>query len=177
MRFSVNEKVVYPGHGVAYVRQIIHKDVGSSECYFYELCFLHKEATVLVPLESADAVGLRNLSSVDHVEDAFTVLTKPARKLSVHEFTASSWNKRNKLYQLKMRKGRLLDLSEIYRDLKYMETVKELSFGERRLLSKAEALLVEEISEVVRRNENQTIEHIRSLCGIAYRRPDLEKEL
>lgn len=172
MRFSVNEKVVYPGHGVAYIRQILQKDVGSTVCCFYELNFLHKDATVLVPIDSAEIVGLRNLSSVDHVEDAFTVLTNPARKLSVYEFTASSWNKRNKQYQIKIRKGRLLDLSEIYRDLKYMETVKELSFGERRLLNKAEALLVEEISEVVSRDEEQTIEHIRSLCGIAYRRQE-----
>jgi len=165
MNFSLNDKVVYPGHGVAYISKVIEQTVGGSKASFYELSFLNKDATVFVPVTNAGAVGLRSLSSSENIENALQVIAQPARKLHHYEFSASSWNKRNKQYQIKLRRGSLLELSEIYRDLRFIETQKELSFGEKKLLSKAEALLVEEIALVSERNEENTVERLRSLCG------------
>lgn len=162
--FSLNEKVVYPGHGVAKVNRITEKVISNKATAFYELTFLNKDVTILVPTDNIESVGIRPLSSADHILDAFTVLTQPARKIPHYEFTASNWNKRNKEYQLKLRMGSLKDLSEIYRDLRYIATQKELSFGEKNLLQQTESLLVEEISLVHHQKQENTIEHLRSLC-------------
>lgn len=161
--FSLNEKVVYPGHGVARISRIVEKTIAGKSEAFYELTFLSKDVTVLVPTNNPESVGLRPLSSNEYISDVFKSLTKPARKLCHYEFTASNWNKRNKDYQNKLRTGSLIDLSEIYRDLRYIATQKELSFGEKNLLNQTELLLVEEISLVQQLGQEKTIEQLRSL--------------
>lgn len=164
--FSINDKVVYPGHGVARINRLVEITISGVQTTCYELVFLHKDATILVPIKNADAVGIRPLSSNDNVKDVFNLLAIPARKLNSYEFTASSWNKRNKEYQRKLRQGGLKELSEIYRDLRYIETQKELSFGEKNLLQQTESLLVEEISLIQKSEQERTIEQLRALCHI-----------
>ncbi len=164
--FRLNEKVVYPGHGVAYIHRIIEKNVGGTTAAFYELKFLHKDMTVLVPTGNAEAVGIRQLSSAEVINNALKIISEPAKKIHAYEFTASNWNKRNKEYQSKLRTGNLRDLSEIYRDLCYIATQKELSFGEKSLLQQTESLLVEEIAIVQQLGEEKATEQLRLLFNI-----------
>lgn len=162
--FVLHENVVYPGHGVAKINCIIEKKVGGASITFYELSFLNKDVMVLVPTHNADSVGLRPLSSEESIKDVFEILEQPVRRIDYHEFAASSWNKRNKEYQLKLKTGNLRELSEIYRDLRFIGKQKTLSFGEKNLLSQTEALLVEEIALVCKLNQDQTIEKLRACC-------------
>ena len=163
--FCLHEKVVYPGHGVAKIQRIIKKLVGGAEASFYELAFLNKDMTVLVPTENADAVGLRPLSSHEHVLGVFSYLNETPEDTSSLEFTPANWSKRNKDYQTKLKNGDLKDLCTIYRDLHVISIHKELSFGEKNLLQQIESLLVEEISLVEEVGEDKTMEHLRSLCS------------
>ncbi len=163
--FSIDDKVVYPGYGVARVAQIITKTVGDQSASFYELVFLNKDMMVLVPIEGACAVGLRPLSSHKTIQDVFSSLAEPARRLSNAEFSASNWNRRNKEYQTKLKAGDLRELSNMYRELYCIAVQKELSFGEKSLLSQIEALLVEEISLVEELNQEKTMEQLRTLCS------------
>lgn len=161
--FSLNDKVVYPGHGVAKINRIIEKIIAGTVSKFFELKFLNKEMTILVPVCNVDSIGLRSLASQESINDIYKLLAQPTRRLAVHELTASSWNKRNKEYQLKLRTGDLRDLSEIYRDLKYISLQKELSFGEKSLLQQTEALIVEEISIVKKLGEDMAMQDLRSI--------------
>lgn len=167
--FREQEKVVYPGHGVAQINRIITKSVGGNEVTFYELTFVNKDMTVLVPTRNSDAIGLRPLSSQDNVNALFEKLSQPARKIPSYELTASSWNKRHKEYQNKLRTGKLADISEIYRDLKHISLQKELSFGEKNLLSQTETMLVEEIAAVSKLEEQKAIEQLRAACAILHK--------
>ena len=56
--FSVYDKVVYPGHGVAQIQRIVEKNISGATIAFYELTFLHKDVTVLVPTNNAIMVGI-----------------------------------------------------------------------------------------------------------------------
>ena len=161
--FSLNEKVVYPGHGVAKVNRVIEKEFGGQKESYYELTFINKGAMIMVPTKNANTVGIRPLSSRDIVEEALKVLTEPAKRVPNLEFNASNWNKRNKEYLTKLRNGTLKGLSEIYRDLRQISKQKELSFGEKNLLSQTEALLVEEISLVQQTDQDKAVENIRQL--------------
>lgn len=162
--FKLHEKVVYPGHGVAHISKIVEKSIKEKTVWFYELTFLNQDSVILVPVDNAREAGIRSLSSQENIDTAFRVIAQPVRTVYHHELSASSWNKRNKQYQSKLRKGGLLELSEIYRDLKFMQTQKELSFGEKSLLHKTELLLAEEISLVQERNSQVTVAKMRSLC-------------
>jgi CarD family transcriptional regulator, regulator of rRNA transcription len=159
--FAVHEKVVYPGHGVAHITRTIEKKIAGQTMNFYELKFVHKDVTILVPTQSVHAVGIRPLSTVEHISSVFKVLTEPARKIASCEFSASNWNKRNKEYQLKLRTGNLKELLEIYRDLRFVEEQKELSFGEKNILQQTELLLAEEISLVRCTDHEEAVQHLR----------------
>ena len=104
LMFSLNEKVVYPGHGVAQITSIVEKNVGGTIFKFFELRFVNKDMTILVPTSNLSTVGLRRLSSTENIDDVFKLLSEPVQR-PYQEITASNWNKRNKEYQCKIRTG------------------------------------------------------------------------
>jgi CarD family transcriptional regulator len=159
--FSLDEKVVYPGHGVAVIKRIVEKKVAGQTIKLYELKFMNADMTVLVPTNNLAAVGIRKLSSNEGINTIFEMLSEPAPQVS-GDLMASNWNKRNKDYQCKLRSGNLKEICKIYRDLHYIAENKELSFGEKGLLQQTEALLAEEISIVTKVGSEKAIEHLRS---------------
>jgi CarD family transcriptional regulator len=161
--FVLHDKVVYPGHGAAKISRIIEKKVMGVETTFFELEFVNKDMTILIPVHSISTVGIRKLSSPDNIKAIFKMLSEPSTKMHC-ELNASNWNKRNKEYQCKIRTGNINEIGKIYRDLRYISTYKELSFGEKNLLHQTEGLLVEEISLVTQMPTEQAIEHVRLLC-------------
>ena len=162
--FARNEKVVYPGHGVAIISTVIEKKIAGRTLQFFELRFLNKDMTILVPTDNAIAVGIRPLSSVEYINDIFKVLSQPVITKHV-DTVVSNWNKRNKEYQGKLRTGNLLEISAIYRDLRHIEVNKELSFGEKNLLQQTESLLIEEISIVKKIEVADAAKHLKELVG------------
>lgn len=156
--YTLEEKVVYPGHGVAKIEQIINKSVGANVVQFYKLRFLNRDMTILIPVQTQESCGIRPLSDEQDIQRMFEVLLEPSTKRGC---ILSSWNKRSKQYQYKIKTGDLLEISRIYRDLQCMSREKELSFGERNLLQQAEALLVEELSAVRNIVEEQAMQSLR----------------
>ena len=69
--FSLAQKVVYPGHGVARVSRIFKQKFGEDISIFCELKFLSKDMTVMVPMDRAHEVGVRPISSLDHIGKIF----------------------------------------------------------------------------------------------------------
>lgn len=158
--FSQDEKVVYPGHGVAYIHRVLERRIGGKSTQFYELRFINKEMTILVPINNLNTIGIRPLSSQTDIGDMFKLFDLPIR---VHNHDmVPNWNKRNKEYQGKIRSGKLREICEIYRDLKHIEQQKELSFGEKNLLHQTETLLVEEISLVCNIAVDSAAQQLRS---------------
>lgn len=157
--YSLNEKVVYPGHGVAKISRVVEKKIGNDLAIFFELKFLNKEMTILVPVDTIISAGIRKLSSEKIIDDIFNVLGEitPARLGNLN-----SWNKRSKQYKFKLGSGDLIEISKIYRDLQFLSKSKDLSFGERRLLDETEKLLIQEISLVKNILEKDALEKLRS---------------
>ncbi len=160
--YNQNEKVVYPGHGVAVIRRMLERRVGGKATRFYELKFINKDMTILVPLDNLDSIGIRKLSSQKDIGKLFRMFSDPI--IPHKNEVALNWNKRNKEYQGKIRSGKLSEICEIYRDLKHIEKHKELSFGEKSLLHQTELLLAEEIAFACDiQTENATLQ-LRSLA-------------
>lgn len=169
--FALNEKVVYPGYGVALVTKIIEKSIdGLPVVLFYELHLLQKNIKILVPMESAEFVGIRKLESRETISKLMKELAEPYAHATRGKYTINNWNKRNKEYQLKLRTGKLKDLSDIYKDLQYIAQSKELSFGEKNILQQTEALLAEEISIIEQKQADMTIEQLRLVCSDSAKR-------
>lgn len=145
--FLVEEKVVYPGYGVAIINKLVQRLIAGKKTNFYELKFFDKDMAVLIPEDRIEAAGIRRLSTQNDLRSMFKILNEPFESQK-YEVGINNWNRRNKKYQLDLRSGDLFKLSYIYRDLQSISHEKELSFGERTLCSKIESMIVEEISAV-----------------------------
>lgn len=155
--FKLNDKVVYPGHGVAVVEEIVEKQVAGKAISFMKLVFLFKDMTILVPTYNVEAIGIRKPSSQEVIDLVMDELRKkPERRLESIDFTPSGWNRRNKDYQARIQSGKLLDIAKIYRDLMYVAQQKDLSFGERTLLQITEELISQEM-QVVKNSEREFV--------------------
>ncbi len=113
------------------------------------LKFFNKKMTILVPETKLENVGIRSLSSNKDIQAIFQILSEYDFESIIKYYqNIANWNRRYKEYQVKLRSGDLIEMAKIYRDLKIIAAKKELSFGERNLLSQIELLLIEEIANV-----------------------------
>ena len=172
--FLVNEKVVYPGYGVAFISKLVKRLISGKQTSFYELKFFNKDMAVLVPEDSLEAVGIRRLSSDEDLESMFKVLSEPVARVD-HEVGLNNWNRRNKKYQLNLRSGDLIKICQIYKDLQVISQTKELSFGERNLKSKIEQLLIEEISVVKNIDREKALKYLHKSFLAAHKSNDSSK--
>jgi CarD family transcriptional regulator len=162
IRFALNENVVYPSHGVAKIIRIVEKMIAGNCAILYELRFVHKDITILVPTHNLEAIGIRPLSSIEKVNEVFKFLAEPYI-LYADVAATSNWKHRNKEYQSKLRRGSLEDIAIIYKELKGIERHKELSFCEKNLLLQTELLLSEEIALVKKVAEELVVAQLRAL--------------
>ena len=63
----------------------------------------------------------------------------------------------------KIKTGSLYDVAAVFRDLYLLKLTKDLSFGERKLLDTAKALLLREVSMAKEKEQNAVWEEIESL--------------
>ncbi len=159
--FSLNQKVVYPSYGVAYVSRVFEKDFGAQTLTFCELKFLNLDMTVMIPMKKAEEMGIRTLSSIAHIDAVFKSIKSSLP--DSQEYITVNWNKRSKSYANKLKSGSFEDAYAIYYDLMLLSKTKQLSFGETNLLQKIEMLLVEEIAAVKNFDITKTIYFLRSL--------------
>ncbi|NDG84170.1 MAG: CarD family transcriptional regulator [Proteobacteria bacterium] len=150
--FKVGESAVYPAHGIAVIKRIDERDVGGKKKRFYVLQVLENQMTIMVPTENAEAVGLRGIIANEDVSQVYTILKK--RDVKIDQTT---WNRRYRDYMEKIKTGSIYEISEVLRDLFLLRLSKELSFGERKMLDQAKALIVKEIS-IARRTQEAVIE-------------------
>jgi len=146
--FCRDEKVVYPGYGVATVQDIIIRYVGGNKSEFFQLKFVNKDMTILVPTEKINIVKLRKLCDEADIEQLYSFLSEPFVLHKEERMLTATWSKRYKDYQTKIQSGDVKEICTIYRELKNLEAQKDLSFGEKSILLQTENLLAEEISIV-----------------------------
>lgn len=140
MEFKVGDMAVYPAHGVGVVKRIESRNIAGSRKDFYVLQILSSGATLMVPTDSCERAGMRCLVQDRDVKNVYQILKKPGN------VNKSTWNRRFREYNDKLRTGSLNDIAEVLRDLNSLRGDKDLSYGEKKMLDKAKALIVSEIS-------------------------------
>ena len=140
MKYKVGDKAVHPAHGVGEITAIEDRHIAGSAKQFFILKILDSDMTVMIPTERAE-VGLRDIISKKDADLVIAVLKK--REYAV---TSQPWNRRFREYTEMMKSGKLVEVAKVLRDLSLIRLEKELSFGEKRLLEQARALLVKELA-------------------------------
>ena len=108
---------------------------------FYVLKVLDSDMRILVPIDKAEQVGLREVVQEDQIREVYDILKE--KELHVDKQT---WNRRYRGFMEKIKTGSLFEVAEVFRDLYRLKETKTLSFGERRMLDTAKNLIVKELS-------------------------------
>lgn len=161
--FSLNEKVVYPAYGVAIISREISKEVNGKFLDFFELKFVTKDITILIPKSGMALAGLRPLSSPETIKEGMKVFFESLEEDFLENLSIISWNRRNKEYQNIICNGNIKEVIRIFRDLKYMEKMKGiLSFAEKNIINQLEGLIKEEYMFVFNKTEAEVKGEINS---------------
>jgi len=156
--FKVGDLAVYPAHGVGKIESIEGKTIGGNRQEFYIMRILENEMKIMIPLQNAEAVGLRQLIDSDDIPRVYEILK--TKEISVN---GGTWNRRYREYMEKIKTGSIYELAEVLRDLTVLKNDKELSFGERKMLDTARTLLLKELSIVLSVGEAQLEQDIASM--------------
>jgi CarD family transcriptional regulator len=147
--FKIGEKVVYPSHGIATIEEISTKIIEGNNHHFYHLRLSATNSTVLVPINNAKQIGIREPIDLTSCEKLWYLLG------TTFSPPASDWKDRFKEFSDKMRTGDLFCVAEILKHLTYLSQLKPLSFREKRLLERARFLVVSELSTAASMSEKE----------------------
>src|SRR5204863_3538188 len=142
LSFDVGDYVVYPKHGVGRVVELQSTEIAGTSLELYVLRFEKEKMTLRVPVNKADSVGMRKLSSDKTMKDALETLKgKPRVKRTM-------WSRRAQEYEAKINSGDLTSISEVVRDLYRSDDQPEQSYSERQLFEQAMDRMSREIGAV-----------------------------
>lgn len=140
MTFHVGETVVYPHHGAATIEEITTRKFGGEDKTYLTLRVAQGDLTIQVPAENVDLVGVRDVVDEEGYQEVMGVLREE------HTEEPSNWSRRFKANQEKIATGDIVRVAEVVRDLSRRDSLKGLSAGEKRMLSKARQILTSELA-------------------------------
>lgn len=140
--FKIGDRAVYPAQGVGVVEKIESREFCGQTHDFYILRIIDNDMTIMIPVGNAGQVGLRTLMSKDKVKTIYTAMGEKQNG----SLTITSWSRRQREYNDKIKTGDPMDVAEVLRELYLIREEKELSYGEKKVLDLARRLLVKELA-------------------------------
>ncbi|CAM3265340.1 CarD family transcriptional regulator [Williamsia muralis] len=149
LNFKVGDTVVYPHHGAALVEDIVIRTIKGEAVEYLVLKVADGDMTVQIPSTKLEYVGVRDVVGEEGLGKVFDVLRAP------HTEEPTNWARRFKANQEKLISGDIIKVAEIVRDLWRREQDRGLSAGEKRMLTRARRVLVDELSLAQNTNDEK----------------------
>ena len=154
MTLTVGSKVVYPCQGPCLVGAVVKRTVAGESKSFYHLIVLDVSGGELfVPVDKAQAIGIRPLVKRSEIPKLLGQLIKTAR-------AAKDWKQRANDNLKLFTSGSAFDLAKIIGSLTELSETKSLSLRESWTLMRARNLLVCEFSEVMKETKTAAEEQV-----------------
>lgn len=138
--YKVGDYVVYPTHGVGKIIGEETQEIASTTLKLLVIAFEKDKMTLRVPVNRAEAAGLRNVSTGDQIEKAFKTLQGRAK------VSRGMWSRRAQEYETKINSGCLISVAEVVRDLHKNVDQSERSYSERMIYETAFSRMVGEVA-------------------------------
>ncbi len=136
---QIGDRVVYPMHGAGVIAGIEDHEVFGEGKAYYVLKMPLGNMKVMIPVDNAENIGLRDVITEDGIRRVKNVLEDPPERV------AGSWNKRFHANLSRMKSGDICDVAAVARNLILQDRMRKISSGERRLLDLAKQILVSEL--------------------------------
>lgn len=147
--FRKGDTVVHPEHGAAVIQELREKEFLGEKRTYLVLRVAYGDLTLLIPVDSTEQVGLRQVVSKNEVKKVLKVLTEDESSM------AANWSRRFKNNMEKLHSGDPYQVAEVLRNLAIREREKGLSAGEKRMILKARQILISELSHATDKTEDQ----------------------
>lgn len=154
MTFKVGQKVVYPIHGVTVVEEIGPSRIDGTERTCYHLRLLSSNSRLMVPQDNLDLVGVRPLCDAKEIKAMLQILEDG--NFDVHK----DWKGRFKQNVEKMKTGRVTEVAQVLKSLRFVSLRKSLSFREKKMYERAKHFLISELVHVKGMTEKEAEELI-----------------
>lgn len=137
--YQIGDKIVYPMHGAGIIRAIEEKEILGTKNSYYILEVPVGNISLMVPVKTADEIGVRNVVAPSVIEELFAFMI--TAEIEVNE----NWNKRHRENMAKLKSGDLFEIGPIYQYLRKKELERGLSSGEKKMFVSAHQILASEI--------------------------------
>ena len=138
-KFSVGSKIVHPMHGAGTIQKIEEKKILGEVKQYYILQLPCDDMSVMIPVESEQSVGIREIVDESVARQAIEVLKQESTSMD------RNWNRRYRENMEKLKTGDILMVAEVVRNLMRVSRHKSLSAGEAKMLAGARQILISEI--------------------------------
>jgi len=159
--FKVGDLAVYPAQGVGVIEAIESREVMGNTQKFYIMKIMSNGMKIMIPIGSAESVGLRELILEDDVPKVYEILKN--KDITIDKQT---WNKRYREYLEKIKTGSVFEIARVLRDLLILKNDKNLSFGERKMMDTAKSLLIKEISIASNAEETKIEQDLKAIFSL-----------
>jgi CarD family transcriptional regulator len=159
--FKIGDLAVYPAQGVGVIEAIENREVGGNKQLFYILKIMGNGMKIMIPMDSAKSVGLREVIMKTEIPKVYAILRN--KDVTIDKQT---WNKRYREYLEKIKTGSVFEIARVLRDLFILKSDKNLSFGERKMMDTAKNLLIKEISVASNAEETKIEEDLRIIFTV-----------
>lgn len=137
--FNIGDKIIYPMHGAGIIESIEEKEVLGKKKKYYIMRLPIDNMKVMIPIDSIDDFGIRNIISYDDFGSVIDIFKK-----NDGDFT-DGWNKRYRNSMNKLKSGDIYGIAEVVKELMQRDIRKGLSPGEKKILENAESILYSEL--------------------------------
>jgi CarD family transcriptional regulator len=162
--FKPGEAIVYPAHGVGKITAIEEQEIAGFRLELFVISFEKDKMVLRVPTAKAASVGMRKLSSPEHITRTLETLAGRAR------IKRAMWSRRAQEYEAKINSGDIIAVAEVVRDLYRSDTQPEQSYSERQLYEAALERVLREIVVVNRLTDTEALKLIESHLARSPRR-------
>jgi CarD family transcriptional regulator len=157
--FKIGDKVVYPMHGAGVIEAIEKKEILGDERDFYVLKLPIKNMKVMLPIENAENLGVRNIVDSTVLSQVMTVLAEDKGSMP------DNWNRRYRSNLEKVKTGDIFEVAKVVRNLEILDREKGLSTGERKMLSNSKQILVSELILARDIQEDEAVSLVNTTIG------------
>lgn len=152
--FKVNDRIVYPAHGVGRIIGLEKKEVAGLPIELFIIDFDQEKMKLRVPTGKAKVAGMRELSSEKVIKNSLEILKGRAR------IKRTMWSRRAQEYDAKINSGEIKLVAEVVRDLFRASDQPEQSYSERQLFEAALDRMAREVAAVRNDDLSKAIEDI-----------------
>lgn len=157
--FAPGQHVVYPAHGVGQIEGVETHTIAGMDVSLYAITFEKDRMRLKIPVQKAEASGLRKLCTGQRLSDALATLKGRSR------VRRTMWSRRAQEYETKINSGDPISIAEVLRDLKRSNDDNEQSYSERQIYQSALERLAREVAAIEKITEAKAAERLETMMG------------